>query len=119
MTIIHCQKWKKYTKTEKTKAISPQNDNEILLFSIQSPHLQKKLDMESDVLELFVSLLEQEKVYMNPDVSFCMICGWIKTSPEEMDSILLREFGYSGDDILKVYRDGIALHFMEKYGIKL
>lgn len=100
--------------------ISPQYSHETLHFKYEHSHLHQKFYfMDSSKFELFAALLEDEKIYLDPSVTFERICGWLETSPAEMDSYLMDTIGYSGDDILKTYRGGMALYFMEKYGISL
>lgn len=75
--------------------------------------------MDNNKFELFAALLENEKVYMDSGLTFEKICSWIGVNRNDLDTFLEDEFGYGGDDILKVYRGGTALYFMEKYGILL
>ena len=75
--------------------------------------------MDTDRFELFATLLEKEKVYMDPGVTFRRMCKWIGVEPSEADAFLMEELGYHGDDILKAYREGNASYMHEKYGIEL
>lgn len=91
----------------------------MLLCNINCRFAEKIQDMDTFKFEIFASLLENEKVYMDPEVTFGMMCGWLKVDPGDMDRFLMSELGYSGDDILKAYRGGTASYFEEKYGIEL
>ncbi len=75
--------------------------------------------MKEEKFKLFYDLMEEEKVYMDPSLSFDRICLWMDVVPDDMDSYLMSFLGYKGDDILKAYRGETALHFIEKYKIKL
>ena len=79
----------------------------------------EKCKMDTDRFELFATLLEKEKVYMDPGVTFRRMCKWIGVEPSEADAVLMEELGYHGDDILKAYREGNASYMHEKYGIEL
>ena len=79
----------------------------------------EKCKMDTDRFELFATLLEKEKVYMDPGVTFRRMCKWIGVEPSEADAFLMEELGYHGDDILKAYRECSALYLESKYGIKL
>ena len=98
---------------------SPQKDKELWSWNKKIPVLPKNNNMKEEKLKLFYDLMEEEKVYMDPSLSFDRICSWMDVVPDDMDSYLMYFLGYTGDDILKVYRGEIALHFIEKYGIKL
>lgn len=75
--------------------------------------------MDEEKFKLFGNLLEKEKVYMDPNLTFDKICLWIGVGKEEFDEYLTGTLGYTGSDILKAYRDSETLYFIEKYGIKL
>ncbi len=75
--------------------------------------------MEEEKFLIFGNLLENEKVYMDPGLTFENICSWLGVEEEEFDAYLIGTIGYAGSDILKAYRDSTASCFMEKYGIKL
>ena len=63
----------------------------------------------------FERMMNIEKVWLNPDVSFRTICRRLSVSPSSLDEILLRELGVSGDELVDFYRHKdnicIALNF--------
>lgn len=77
------------------------------------------MDNYKEHFGLFSALLEKERIYMDPALTFGTVCKWIHADKESLDRYIMEETGYSGDDILKAYRGSIASHFMKKYGIEL
>ncbi len=69
--------------------------------------------------DIFAELLEEERVYMDPGLTFDSICRWIGVSRADFDMYLMSETGCSGSDILKAYRGAASLRFLKKYGILL
>ena len=69
--------------------------------------------------DLFAELLEEERVYMDPGLTFGSICRWMGVREADFDRYLMSETGCGGSDILKAYRGAVPLHFREKYGILL
>lgn len=52
----------------------------------------------------FERLMDNEKVYLDPDVSFHTICRRLAVSPSSLDEILIQELGMSGDELVDSYR---------------
>lgn len=69
--------------------------------------------------EIFAMLMEEEKVYMNPLVTFDTVCSWIGVGRHDLDCYIKAQLGCGGTDIMKAYRDSIPSHFLQKYGILL
>lgn len=69
--------------------------------------------------DLFAVLLEEERVYMDPGLTFGSICRWIGVREADFDRYLMSETGCGGSDILKAYRGAASSHFLKKYGILL
>ena len=86
--------------------------------SFANKKAMERLKMEN-YLEVFVLLMEEEKVYIDPFLTFDSICGWIGIGKQDLDRYLEEQFGCGGTDILKAYRGAVPLHFLEKYGILL
>ena len=63
-------------------------------------------------------LVCQEKVYLNPAVSFGMLCRWIGVDRCVMDATLERELGMDGDAMLLHLRRSEPARLSRKYGIK-
>ena len=54
--------------------------------------------------EQFCSLVEDERVYINPFVSFAFLARGIRVSPRKLDKKIRREQGLGGKEILSLYR---------------
>lgn len=71
----------------------------------------KKFTMDRILIEqkfgLFVQMLDRAG-----SLSFADMCGRLGVTCAEMDSYLLENFGLTGPDILKVYREGIPLYLL-------
>lgn len=78
----------------------------------------KRADIEK-YFELFSVLLEEEKVYMDPTLTFAELCRRIGVESRLLDRCLMSELGFSGSDILKAYRGAASSYFWKKYGILL
>lgn len=52
----------------------------------------------------FERLMDTEKVYRNPDISFRNICRQLSVSPSSLNEILLDEIGMNGDELIDFYR---------------
>ena len=88
-------------------------------FPVFEPDLREKRYMEKEKFEMFATLLEKEKVYMYPGVTFRKVCGWIGADALKMDLFLESELGYGGDEIMRAYRSGTVCRFKAEYGIEL
>ena len=53
----------------------------------------------------FFVMLEEEKIYLNPDKDFDGICRELEISPEEFNEFLMDELGFTGEEILAKYRN--------------
>lgn len=78
----------------------------------------KSADMEN-YFKIFSDLMDEEKVYMDPSLTFADICRWMGVRSRDMDRWLMGELGFSGSDILKAYRGAASSYFWKKYGILL
>lgn len=56
----------------------------------------------------FERLMNREKVYLEPDLTFEGICARIGTQKDALESVLLEELGMRGDAILDKYRETTA-----------
>ena len=68
--------------------------------------------MEEKCFERFVSLLEDEKVYLKEGITFGEICGLAGASPLEMEMFLEGTFGVRGEQVLRLYREGKPICFL-------
>lgn len=52
----------------------------------------------------FSTMLTEDKIYEDLTVSYADICRELGVSPSELDSVLLRELGYTGEELIEEYR---------------
>jgi len=55
----------------------------------------------------FEIIMDSGKIYLDPSVDFRTICRKIGASPLHLNSILKKELGVSGKEILSKYRRGV------------
>lgn len=79
--------------------------------------IMKTFDFEK-ALERLVYIMENEKVYLDPDLSFGMLCLMLGVAEADMEKGLYNMFGVSGNDILNVYRRRIPLCMMPESAFK-
>ncbi|MGN1046874.1 MAG: hypothetical protein ACI4QG_07230 [Candidatus Cryptobacteroides sp.] len=68
--------------------------------------------MNENCFERFVSLLEDEKVYLKEGVNFGEICELAGADPSEMELFLEETFGVGGDDVVRLYKEGKPIYFL-------
>lgn len=85
--------------------------------ALQTKNMEKMKINEG--YELFARLMEDEKVYMNPFLTFDSVCALIGVGHRELDDYIRGQLGCGGHDIMKAYRDSLPLYFLQKYGIML
>lgn len=76
----------------------------------------KTLDEKFNCLE---KLLDEEHVFLDPELSFATICGWLEADVGEMDAMLMRELGMDGDILLAGLRKSMPERLERKYGIRI
>ena len=54
--------------------------------------------------ERFGKLLEEERIFEEPALTFAEICRRIGVSPDELDACVFAETGLCGEEVLQVYR---------------
>lgn len=52
----------------------------------------------------FSQLLDREKIWLDPSVSFASICRRLGVSRHRFDRFLQKDLGFRGEEILAVYR---------------
>ena len=79
--------------------------NDRLLFRRSKPIFVKK-DMETtDGRYAAFGRLIEEGPYRSPSFSFPRLCAAVGADPEELDALLWRELGYTGEALLEEYRE--------------
>lgn len=61
-------------------------------------------------LELLWDLIEGQKLYRNPEITFEQLCEKIDADAIEMDNYLIEELGCSGQEYLTRLRENEATH---------
>ena len=79
-------------------------------------------DNDMRTLEENYALLEQlvneEKIYLDPDYPFERVCLMLGARRSEMDSLLLRELGIDGAALFATLRAALPERLERKYGLK-
>lgn len=70
-----------------------------------------------DSYDLLEKLVDEERIYMDPAVSFHRLCVWICAPEKDLDSLLRSELGVGGDELLALLREGVPGRLERKYGI--
>lgn len=70
-----------------------------------------------DSYDLLEKLLDEEKIYMDPTVSFHRICSWMDTPERDLDRMIRKELGLGGDELLMRLRASMSERLKRKYGI--
>lgn len=76
-----------------------------------------KNDRLYSTYEHFCQLMSEERLYLNPSLSYETVCRWLAVEPAELDVILEREIGYSGKALMEHFREQAQAHLREHYGI--
>lgn len=53
---------------------------------------------------LFAHMMDEARVYRNPELDFRTVCRILKVSPVDFDEFLVEETGYKGEEIMRCYR---------------
>jgi DNA-binding transcriptional ArsR family regulator len=65
------------------------------------------------------SLLTEEKIYLIPDLTFEKVCSWLGVQPRELENLIFKELGLTGQGLIDRYRKDGPKYFRKKYNIKL
>lgn len=62
--------------------------------------------------ERFGKLLEEERIFEEPALTFAEVCRRIGVSPDELDVCIFAETGLYGEEVLQVYRasEKVSVH---------
>lgn len=75
--------------------------------------------MEKETLERhyekFAALLLEDRAYMDGTLRFRDLCSWIGADAAALDTLLLRELGLSGTDLLRALRESGRRGLKRKY----
>ena len=71
-----------------------------------------------DAFILFERLLNEDKLYLSPELDFSRICAAIGISTRELDAYVREELGIGGQNLMDIYRAAFPDEIKEKYGIE-
>lgn len=64
-------------------------------------------------------LLDEEHLFLNPNLSFAVLCRCVGVDEGAMERYLLSELGIGGEEMLSKLRGSMPERLERKYGIKL
>ena len=64
------------------------------------------MDRMEKIYREFGVMMTGDRIYEDPSVSYADICAELDVLPEELDRVLLRELGYTGEELMAEYRKG-------------
>ena len=73
----------------------------------------------SEQYNLFSVLLLEEKVYLDPTLTFSDICRWMGADERALSTMMAMELGTDGDSLMRSYREGELSRLREKYDIDI
>lgn len=81
--------------------------------------LQNGNDMDTiaNAYSVMEKLLDVEKVYLNPRISFRRICRWLGVPPAELDRKVRGELGMGGEELISRFRASESARLNRIYGI--
>lgn len=65
--------------------------------------------------EIFSRLLHEDKIFMDPSLSFSIICRWIGADRRRLDKLIKNELGLSGMEMIRAFRAIEMERIAEKY----
>ncbi|MGN0194921.1 MAG: hypothetical protein ACI4AE_00505 [Candidatus Cryptobacteroides sp.] len=73
----------------------------------------------SEQYNLFSVLLLEEKVYLDPTLTFSDVCRWMGADEAALSTMMAMELGTDGDSLMRRYREGELSRLREKYDIDI
>ncbi len=80
----------------------------------QDNDIMKNLTID-DYYEAFGRLLLEDKVYLDPDLSFHLLCKWLGADEKQLDARVQDELGVTGSALMRQYRAQEPGRLREKY----
>lgn len=71
----------------------------------------------AECISILEMLLDEEHLFLNPDITFSVLCSWMEVPEQEMNSFLGRELGVCGDELLSALRLSMKERLGRKYGV--
>lgn len=75
------------------------------------------MDTIEQAYSVMEKLMDDEKVYMDPGISFRMVCSWLGVPARVLDAMVRRELGMGGDEMMARFRASEPSRLSRKYGI--
>ena len=75
------------------------------------------MDTIANAYSVMEKLLDVEKIYLNPWISFRRICRWLGVPPAELDLMVRRELGMGGGELISRFRASESERLSRIYGI--
>lgn len=66
----------------------------------------EKMDRMEKIYKEFCVMLTEDRIYEDTTVSYADICRGLGVLPSELDLVLERELGYTGEELMEEYRAG-------------
>ena len=73
----------------------------------------------SEQYNLFSVLLLEEKVYLDPTLTFSDVWRWMGADERALSTMMAMELGTDGDSLMRSYREGELSRLREKYDIDI
>ena len=54
--------------------------------------------------EIFSRMLLEDKIFMDSNISFNMLCSWIGADRKQLNAYIKKELGLSGECLMQTYR---------------
>lgn len=64
--------------------------------------------MDDNIYREFCVMMTEDRLYEDLSVSYADICRELGVEPSELDELLVRELGYTGEELIEEYRAGTA-----------
>ena len=75
--------------------------------SILINKMAEKMDRLEKIYEEFCVMMNEDRIYEDEAVSYADICRELCVEPSELDAVLLRELGFTGDELVEEYRKSV------------
>ncbi|MGM9790753.1 MAG: hypothetical protein ACI3Y9_10710 [Candidatus Cryptobacteroides sp.] len=67
---------------------------------------------------IFGRMMTEDKLYLDRRITFRRICRWLGVSWRDLNSLVKRELGMSGPELMRKYRENDEKSLRDKYAIK-
>lgn len=85
------------------------------IFALQNDNDMDTIENAYSVME---KLMDEDKVYLNPRVSFRKVCRWLGVPVRDLDGMVRSELGVGGGELMARFRASEPGRLSRKYGIR-